>query len=159
MIIVSACLAGINCNYKGSSIQNKKIIQLISEGKAIPICPEQLGGQTTPRPYSAIDNGSGEDVLNGNAKVIQPNSKDETQQHIVGAQEVLKIAKLVNAKIAILKQRSPSCGCGQIRNHPIEKKLVQGNGVTTALLKRNGIIVYSENDLEDNETWKAIKNQ
>ncbi len=124
MFIVSACLAGLNTRYDGESRPNKEVIDLVKKGEALPVCPEQLGGLPTPRKRSEIENGNGEDVLDGKTKVISEEGRDVTSNFICGAQETLKIAKLVGAKEALLKSNSPAC-----------------SGVTAALLKRNGIKV------------------
>lgn len=144
--LCSACLLGVNCRYNGISKPNKKIIALSKKEMLIPICPEQLGGQPTPRPNAEIQGGDGLDVLDKNAKVVEPNGNDVTPNFINGAEEVLKLAKLFNINEAILKQRSPSCGSGQIYDGTFQKKIVKGDGVTAALLKRNGVKVISEED-------------
>ncbi|MCK4521065.1 MAG: DUF523 domain-containing protein [Nanoarchaeota archaeon] len=158
MIVVSACLAGINCNYKGESKPNEKIISLIKEGKAIPICPEQLGGLTTPRSGARILSGKGEDILDGNSELITDNGGNVTKEYIKGAEETLRILKMFDCNTVILKQGSPSCGNGKTQGGESERKLVEGDGVTISLLKRNGIKVYSEEDLEDNELFSKLKN-
>jgi uncharacterized protein YbbK (DUF523 family) len=147
MIIVSACLAGINCNYKGQSKPCEKVIKLVKEGKAIPVCPEILGGLTTPRVAAEQKN----------SKVFTKDGRDVTAEFLRGAEEGLKIAKLVDCKIAILKARSPSCGSGKIYDGSFSGKLVDGDGIFTGLLKRNGIDVYSEEDLEDESLRDRIK--
>ncbi|MDD5178277.1 MAG: DUF523 domain-containing protein [Candidatus Nanoarchaeia archaeon] len=140
MIIVSACLAGIKCNYKGESKPNQKIIDLVKQGKAIPVCPEQLGGLITPRnPAEQKDD-----------KVFTKDGIDVTTQFKRGAEEVLKLAKSCNAKKAILKQRSPSCGSGQIYDGTFSKRIIKGDGVTAALLKKNNILVFSEENFDKN---------
>jgi uncharacterized protein YbbK (DUF523 family) len=145
VILVSACLAGINCKYNGKNNLNKKIRKLVKEGKAIPVCPEQLGGLPTPRePANLTDNGF--DVLSGKAKVLTKSGKDVTLNFVKGAREVLELAKLLRVEKAILKARSPSCGCGKTW---ISGKVISGDGVCAALLKRNGIKVYSE----ENFSW------
>ena len=103
----------------------------------IPICPEQLGGLSTPREPSE---------QRGN-KVITKSGKDVTENFVKGAKEVLKLARLFGIKEAILKQRSPSCGYGQIYDGTFSGTVIKGDGVTTALLKINGIKVISEEDL------------
>jgi uncharacterized protein YbbK (DUF523 family) len=148
MIIVSACLAGINCNYKGESKQNDEVIALIREGKAIPICPEQLGGLTTPRSGARILNGNGKDVLNGRSKVLTDDRNDVTKEYLLGAKETLGIAEKFSVRVAILKQGSPSCGNGKTQGGENERKLVKGEGVTVALLKAKGIKVFTEEDLD-----------
>lgn len=149
MIIVSACLCGVNCKYNGGNNLNDKVLKLLELGKAIPVCPEQLGGQSTPRTPEEIVNGNGAKVLNGEAKVLGSHGEDATKQFIKGAEETLKIAKAVDAKVAILKARSPSCGTGIIYDGTFNGKRIQGNGVTSELLLQNGIKVYTEENFEE----------
>lgn len=139
MILVSACLVGINCKYNGGNNYNEKIFNLVKEGKAIPVCPEQLGGLKTPRPASEV---KGE-------KVINKENDDVTYEYTKGAEEVLELAKKLNIKKAILQSRSPSCGCGKIYNGNFDKTLVNGNGITAELLLKNGIEVISSDEFED----------
>ncbi len=146
MKLVSACLCGINCNYKGESKPDKAIIELIMTGDAIPVCPEQFGGLATPRPPSEIRDGTGLDVLDGKAKVINSEGIDVTNEFMKGAFEVLKVAKIANATEAILKARSPSCGHGEVYDGSFGRVLIKGEGVTAALLRRNGITVLTEDD-------------
>ncbi|RKD32540.1 DUF523 domain-containing protein [Thermohalobacter berrensis] len=139
MYIVSSCLAGVNCRYDGKANLDKKVYELVKEGKAILVCPEQLGGLTTPRlPSEIIENKEGE------LKVINKEGRDVTSNFIRGAKETLKIAKAVDAKTAILKARSPSCGCGFIYDGTFSGKLKKGNGITADLLIKNGIKVFTE---------------
>lgn len=144
MIIVSACLCGIDCKYNGSNNFNKKVYDLYKRGLAIPVCPEQLGGMKTPRIPHEIVGGSGCDVLEGIAKVQGKNGVDSSEQFIKGAMETLKIAKDLNAETAVLKARSPSCGCGDIYDGSFRGVLKSGNGVTAQLLIDNNIKVYTE---------------
>lgn len=147
MIIVSGCLCGINCKYNGGNNLDEGILKLMKEGKAIQVCPEQLGGQETPRPAHEIYNGCGSDVLDGKARVIGPEGDDDvTEQFIKGAYETLKIAKECGVEAAILKARSPSCGAGMIYDGSFTGAKRQGNGVTAELLIRNGIKVYNEDN-------------
>lgn len=139
MIIVSACLAGIECKYDSTSAKDDKVVVLVSQGKAIPVCAEQLGGLTTPRPKAEIVGGNGKDVLDGKARVMTQNGKDVTQNFIKGAKEVLKIAKLIHATQAILKSKSPSCGIGKIYDGSFTGKLIPGDGVCATLLRQNGV--------------------
>jgi len=146
MILISACLVGVNCRYDGANIQNADLLEKIKDEGFIPVCPEQLGGLPTPRPRASIENGTGKEVIAGNAKVIDINGKDITGEFLKGAQEALKIAKLMRVKSAILKERSPSCGV-EFTNSDFKK--VTGAGVFTALLKREGIKIFSEKYLSD----------
>jgi uncharacterized protein YbbK (DUF523 family) len=147
MKLCSACLLGINCRYDGKSKPNEKVLALAKKEVLIPVCPEQLGGRSTPRLSTEIIGGDSLDVLEGRAKVIESNGKNVTAQFIKGAEETLKIAKLNNIKEAIFKQKSPSCGCGQIYDGTFSSKLIKGDGVTTALLKNNGLDVISEENI------------
>lgn len=144
MILVSGCLCGINCKYNGGNNLNEEIRKLLMSGKAIPVCPEQLGGQETPRPPHEIINGTGSDVLEGKAIVGGQDGEDVTDKFIKGAEETLRIAKECDAKVAILKARSPSCGLGSIYNGSFDGSKRDGNGVTAELLIKNGIKVYTE---------------
>jgi uncharacterized protein YbbK (DUF523 family) len=146
MIIVSACLCGINCRYDGGNSLNEEVCKLLREGKAIPVCPEQFGGLTTPRTACEISNGTGADVLDGKCRIKGIEGQDSTEKFIKGAYETLNITKACNAKAAILKAKSPSCGCGKIYDGTFTGNKIEGNGVTAELLKRNGIKIYSEED-------------
>jgi len=139
MILVSACLAGVKCCWDGENKLNKKIERLVGEKKAIPLCPEILGGLSIPRAPAEISDGTGIDVLEGKVKVIDKEGKDVTKNLILGAYQVLRIAKENKVKRAFLKSKSPSCGCGKIYDGSFKGRLKRGNGVLTALLKREGI--------------------
>ncbi len=144
-IIVSACLAGIPCRYDGKAQPNDTVTELVKAGAALPVCAECLGGLDTPRISCEIDGGSGEDVLAGRAKVIRKggSGEDASLPFIKGAYCVLQAARSVNAEIAILKSNSPSCGCGKIYDGSFTGSKREGDGVTAALLKANGIKVFS----------------
>ena len=135
-ILISACLAGLDCKYNGGNNENEKIINFIKNNDVILVCPEQLGGLNTPR----------DPAENINDKVITDKNKDVTKEFNKGAEEVLKLAKKFNIKKAILKSRSPSCGKGKIYDGTFSGKQIDGNGVTTDLLIKNGIEVISSDD-------------
>jgi len=148
MKLISACLLGIRCAWDGKdNYKSDKAIELLNSETLIPICPEQLGGLKTPRIAQEIQGGTGEDVLDEKRKVLNRNGEDVTEEFIRGAEETLKIARLFHIKEFIGKSKSPSCGCGQIYDGTFSQKLIDGDGVTTALLKRNGIRVISEENL------------
>ncbi len=148
MKLISACLLGIRCTWSGDDkYKNDRAIGLSRVETLIPVCPEQLGGLATPRAPQEIQGGTGEDVLNGKCKVMNKNGEDITNQFIRGAEETLEIAKRLKAEEFIGNSKSPSCGCGQIYDGSFSGSLVSGDGVTTALLRRNGIRVISEEDL------------
>ncbi|KEI01342.1 DUF523 domain-containing protein [Clostridium botulinum] len=147
MIVISACLCGIDCKYSGGNNLNPKALKLLKKGKAILVCPEQMGGLGTPRTPCEIMGGEGEDVLNGEAKVISKEGVDCTKEFLKGAYEALKIAKEVNAKKAIFKSKSPSCGFGKIYDGNFSGNKIDGNGVTSALFLKNGIKIVTEEEL------------
>lgn len=134
-VLVSACLLGIKCRYDGKSKPSEKVIEFAKKETLIPVCPEQLGGRPTPR--NAVE------ILNG--KVIEKNGCDHTDEFLNGAYEVLKIVKTAGCKKAILKAKSPSCGCGKIYDGSFSETLTDGNGITAQLLLENGIEILNEN--------------
>lgn len=138
MKIVSACLAGIKCRWDGEARPCQKVIELIKQGKAIPVCPEQLGGLTTPR-FPAEQKGD---------RVFTKSKEDVTAQFKKGAKEALKVALLANCDEAIIKSKSPSCGSGKVYDGTFSGKLIDGDGVFAKILKKNNIKVFSENDIQ-----------
>ena len=138
IILVSACLAGINCRYDGGNCLDPEIARMWRRRMAYPVCPERLGGMPTPRVPSEIKHGSGEDVLLGNSSVVNELGEDVTRFFIFGAWQTLKLARELNARQAILKSHSPSCGLGKIYR---KGRLVKGNGICVSLLLREGISV------------------
>lgn len=141
MLLVSSCLIGLKTRYDGNTNLSERIRELVELGGAIPVCPEQLGGLATPRLSAEFRGGDGDDVLEGRARLVNTDDEDVTAYFLRGAEETLAIAKMVGARRAIFKERSPSCGCRQVW---IDGKLAEGCGVTSALLKRNGIRVQSD---------------
>ena len=145
MILVSACLLGIDCKYSGSNNKNDSVLKYL-EGKTYVIaCPEQLGGLTTPRNPSEIVK-IGENEVN-EYKLLSNEGKDVSENFIKGAEETLKIAKIFNCTEAILKEGSPSCGSSFIYDGSFTGKKISGQGVTTHLLRKNNIKVISENQV------------
>ncbi len=147
MILVSACLAGLDSKYNGKSNYNEYVEKLVREGKAIMVCPEQMGGLPTPRDSCEIVCGDGGDVLSGKSNIIDSKGQDQTEKFLKGAEETLKVGKLYNINKAILKSKSPSCGVDKIYDGTFSGKLIEGNGVTAELLKRNGFEVITEEDI------------
>ena len=140
--LVSACLAGCKCKYNGESNEIKVIVEMVERGQAIPVCPELLGGLDTPRASCEIIT---EEM--GNRKVISCEGKDLTKEFSLGAKKTLLIGKTKGITKAILKSKSPSCGYKFIYDGTFSGKLIPGNGFTTDLLIKNGIEVFSENDI------------
>lgn len=141
--LVSACLLGVNCRYDGGNSRNEDALKQNETDELIPVCPEEAGGLPTPRPPVEIVGGDGNDVLDGKAKVLTADGVDKTEEFLKGAKHALTLAQSQGATSAILKSKSPSCGCAKIYDGAFSGKLVSGDGVTTALLKRHGIKVIS----------------
>lgn len=131
---VSACLCGFPCRYDGKSKPDEKIKALYEEGRALPVCPEKLGGLTTPRTPCEIING----------RVVSSDGEDRTNEYLLGSQRVLELCKKHGIKKAILKQNSPSCGSTHIYDGTFSGTLIEGEGCLTALLRKNGIEVTGE---------------
>ena len=140
MLIVSKCLTGCPCRYDGQSKPVPAIAAMAGRGEAIAVCPEQMGGLPTPRVPAELT-GSGEDVLDGRARVMTRDGRDVTEEYVKGAHAALAEAKRVGADRAVLKAKSPSCGMGRVYDGSFSGALTDGNGVTAALLIRNGIKV------------------
>lgn len=147
-ILVSACLLGKDCKYDGGNNFTPKLLELKKEHNLIPVCPEESGGLLTPREPCEIQNGTGKDVLEGKAWVLNKAGEDVTESFIKGAREILALAKENSCPMAVLKARSPSCGCGIIYDGSFSGELTEGNGVTAQLLLDNEIVVMTEKDFE-----------
>ena len=137
-ILVSACLLGTNCKYDGNNNKNDKVLNYLKDKEIIPICPEILGGLTTPRNPSEIVGD----------KVITNNNKDVTKEYKKGAEETLYLAKLLNVNKALLKESSPSCGSNKIYDGTFTHNKMNGIGITARLLKENGIEIISEEEIK-----------
>ena len=141
MKLVSACLLGVNCNFEGKNWLNPQLLEEFQKGNLFPVCPEVLGGLPAPRVPSEIQHGTGADVLDGKARVVNMEGVDVTKEFVEGANAVLSIARSVGAKEALLTEKSPSCWCGKIFNGSFSGKFTEGDGVAAALLKKNGVKV------------------
>lgn len=137
-ILISGCLLGLKCRYDAKEKKLPEIEKLIESYNLIPVCPEQLGGLPTPRiPAERVKD-----------RIITQVGVDVTKEYQLGAEEALKIAKLYNCKKAILKEKSPSCGCGKIYDGTFSKNLIVGNGITADLLLKNGIEIFGESKID-----------
>lgn len=152
-ILVSRCLLGAPCRYNGEAKGDKRVIdflQDLTEGKDyISICPESAGGLPIPRSPGEIENGDTDGVLAGAAKVIGKNGEDYTAAFLQGAEKTLQTALENNAKIALLKERSPSCGSHQIYDGSFSGHKINGMGVCAKLLKNHKIKIFSEGNFND----------
>ena len=133
-LLVSACLLGLPCRYDGASKPAPQVLELMAEHRLIPVCPEQLGELPTPRPPAECRG----------CRVINRAGRDVTAEYVRGAESALELARLYGCRGAILKERSPSCGCGYIYDGSFSGTLVPGDGVTARLLKAHGIPVTGE---------------
>lgn len=137
--LISACLLDVDCKYDGGNnrLPEEKLARLKTEYELIPVCPEAYGGLTTPRTPS--------ERLNGG--VVSKTGRDVTAEFQRGAEAALRLAQLFDIKTAILKENSPSCGCGTIYDGTFSGTLVPGDGVTAELLKAHGITVIGESKI------------
>lgn len=137
-ILISSCLLGIPCRYDGKEGERADITELKEKYNLIPICPEIYGGLPTPRvPSERVGN-----------RVLMRDGSDVTENYKRGAMTALKLCKEFNCKIAVLKERSPSCGSGEIYDGTFSKKITNGDGVTAEILKKNGISVIGETKIK-----------
>ncbi len=132
-ILVSACLLGLNCKYNGENNYSEEIDDFLKDYDVIPVCPEIFGGLPTPRHPSEIKSG----------RVVNDLGEDVTENFLKGAEETLKLAKKYNIKKALLKAKSPSCGNGKIYDGTFTNQLIVGDGITTKILKENGIEIIT----------------
>ena len=142
--LISACLLGICTRYDGGCCPVPQLVQLAARGLAVPVCPEVAGGLPVPRPPAEIVSGDGQAVLDGQARVLTIDDKDVTEAFLSGARQALETAQRLDIRQAVLKDDSPSCGCRRIYDGTFSDRMVPGQGVTAALLQRNGITVLSE---------------
>ncbi len=142
--IISACLAGINCTYRGSNKFHPSISKLYKKGLGIAVCPEVMGGLSTPRENSEIADGDGYSVLLGRSKAISSSGKDLTEKYICGSLAILDLANRFGIKKAILKSKSPACGFGSIYDGTFKNNLKPGSGVLAALLSKKGLKISTE---------------
>lgn len=138
-VLISACLMGVNCRYDGRGVPMEHLELLMEKFHLVPICPEILGGLTTPRrPAERVGD-----------RVVNDAGEDVTDFFVRGAQEVLKLARLYDCEYAILKEKSPSCGFGRIYDGTFSKTVIPGSGILAELLDAEGIAVYGENSIEE----------
>lgn len=151
-VLVSACLLGQPVRYDGRASGHPDLLQRWqAEGRVVPLCPEVAGGLPTPRPPAEIPGGQGAQVLAGRARVIAVSGEDVSEAFLAGAQLALALVRRHGIRVAVLKSGSPSCGNRLTYDGSFSGVKVPGEGVTTALLRREGVLVFSELELEDAE--------
>ena len=137
-MLISACLLGVECRYDGSGQMLPSLEALMERYELIPVCPEQLGGLPTPRTPAERQGG----------RVVNREGKDVTAAFSRGAEQACQIARLYGAHLALLKARSPSCGCGEIYDGSFSGRRIPGNGIAAERLTAMGVEVYTEADAE-----------
>lgn len=150
-ILISACLLGQKVRYDGAhNLQNHpRLNQWIKDNLVISICPEVSGGLSTPRDPAEIEHRmTAADVLAGKARIKTFLGQDVTLAYIRGAENTLKLARKHEIKVAILKARSPSCSSQQIYDGTFSKNIIDGVGITAALLYQHGINVFDESQID-----------
>jgi uncharacterized protein YbbK (DUF523 family) len=150
-VLISACLAGVPCTHEAEPKTRAWAVRLVAEGRAVLVCPEVAGGLPIPRPEAEITGGDGHDVLTGAARVINSEGGDVTESYLRGARVAVREASSAGSSVAVLKARSPSCGCGRIHDGTFSGTLRDGDGVTTAALRREGIDVIDDEAVEDEQ--------
>ncbi|WP_433768451.1 DUF523 domain-containing protein [Pseudomonas putida] len=157
-ILVSRCLLGHRVRYDGGASGPFDQLQLwLDEGRVVPLCPEVAGGLPTPRAAAEIPGGQGAQVLDGQAAVITTEGVDVSAQFLSGARQALELVQKHDIRIAVLKANSPSCGNRLTYDGTFSGVKVSGEGVTAALLRRHGVLVFSE--LELAEAAQALATQ
>ena len=138
-LLISACLLGENCKYSGGNNYCAAVEQLREHYDLIPVCPERDGGLPTPRiPSERLGD-----------KVVNKMGDDVTAQFRRGAELALEAALQNGCRIALFKERSPSCGCGAIYDGSFTGTLVSGDGVTAELLQQHHISIFGESRIDD----------
>lgn len=139
-ILVSHCLLGEPCRYDGASRLDRRVLELHKAGHTlIPVCPEVLGGLDTPRAPAE---------LQPDGRVVNADGEDVTAAYQAGAEAALRIAKQSGCTAAVLKARSPSCGCGEVYDGTFTHTLKGGWGVTARLLREAGLAVMDEENMD-----------
>ncbi|MFD6837546.1 DUF523 domain-containing protein [Streptomyces diastaticus] len=140
-VLVSACLRGVPCRFDGRDKAAGGLDAQLAGRRVVAFCPEQAGGLATPRAAAELVGGDGHAVLEGRARVVDVTGADVTEAFVAGARRALDAARRTGCAEAVLMPRSPSCGRGEVYDGEFRGVLVPGDGVTAALLERNGIAV------------------
>ena len=137
-ILVSACLLGVKCRYNGVEKANEAVVRLAEKHTLVPFCPEIYGGLSTPRAPAEIKDG----------RVMTEDERDVTLEYRKGAEEALRVARILGCECALLQDRSPSCGIGVIHNGMFDGGLIPGDGVTAALLRDAGMMLIPASEAD-----------
>jgi uncharacterized protein YbbK (DUF523 family) len=145
-LLVSACLLGVRCNHEGEASPSEAVEALGERFRLVPVCPESAGGLPTPRPAAE---------LQPDGRVRTAAGDDLTDAYARGARVAVRLAHATGAGAAVLKARSPSCGCHEVYDGTFSRTRIPGEGVTAAALRREGIDVRSDEDVETGDVPTA----
>ena len=138
-LLISACLLGIPCRYDGRSVKAVDIERLAENFDLIPVCPEIYGGLSTPRtPSERVGD-----------KTLMKDGRDVTENYIRGAEAAYALCESLGCTLALLKERSPSCGKNKIYDGSFTGTLIDGEGVTAEYLRERGIKIFGESEIEE----------
>src|SRR5438445_3550130 len=156
-ILISACLLGERVRYHGgdAALSDGILDRWRREGRLVPFCPEVAGGLPVPRPPAEIQGAGGRSVLQATARVVTSGGADVTEAFVAGAQAALHAARREGARIAVLKDGSPSCGSREIHDGAFDGRRKAGAGVTAELLHGAGLRVFNEHELESAQRYVA----
>ena len=146
-VVLSGCVAGIACTHAAEAKTQDWAVRLVAEGRAVVVCPEVAGGLPIPRPAAEIQGGDGADVVAGRARVVDEHGRDVSEQFLRGAVKARDAARAAGSTMAILKARSPSCGAGQTYDGTFSHTLRDGDGVTAAMLRADGLTVVTDEEI------------
>ncbi|QYJ17114.1 hypothetical protein Rxycam_02952 [Rubrobacter xylanophilus DSM 9941] len=154
-VLVSACLLGCRVRYSGSDARIKDAVleRWVREGRVVVLCPEVAGGLPVPRPPAEIRGGDGHAVLDGTARVVDRRGRDVTAFFVEGARLALGAVRESGVRVAVLKQKSPSCGSRHIYDGRFGGRLREGVGVAAALLERSGVRVFGEDEVAEADRY------
>jgi len=144
--VISACLVGEKCKYDGGSNPHAKVKERFEGGDSIAVCPEVLGGLPVPRARTELER-TGAEVIAGASRVINEDGIDVTDAFLSGSYQALEQAQKAGITCAILKARSPSCGCKTIYAGAFDGTTKEGSGVFAALLEKNDFVIRTEEDI------------
>ena len=154
-VLVSACLLGKNCRYNGGHSRISELDEI--DVDFIPVCPEEAGKLGTPRPAAEMQ-GSSENILKGDARILTNKGNDVTKQFVQDAKKSLEVGLTSGAEVAILKSHSPSCGVGEVYDGSFTHFLTDGNGIFSHLCRESGITCISSDDSNQiKQTLKKLK--
>ncbi|MFC3996592.1 DUF523 domain-containing protein [Nocardiopsis sediminis] len=149
-VLVSACLMGRRVRYDGGAktVDDDILARWRAERRLVVFCPEVAGGLPVPRPPAEIEAAAGaRAVLDGRAAIRTPAGDDVTASFVAGARAAVATARAHGARVAVLKESSPSCGLHRVYDGGFSGGTVEGPGVTARLLLDAGVAVFTEAEL------------